>query len=238
MPRLDEGSLLITTRKLPGISLPDSLKVSEVLRRPFCEFPEVRGVVTKLGRPDLATEAMGVYEADVYVLLKPREEWTTAHTKEDFHSEGCGSAGADSRREYNFTQPMAMRLDEVVSGIKADVAVKIFGEDTAVLEQLGEHARRLLACIPGAADVQAEILSRRRGTPGRSGSDGACQIRLECDRTFRRSSNPLPAGSAYPKWSKGSGDSRSRFDCRNTTEPTSMPWATWCFRRPEASAFA
>ena len=142
MPRLDEGSLLITTRKLPGISLPDSLKVSQVIEKAVREFPEVRGVVTKLGRPDLATEAMGVYEADVYVLLKPREEWTTAHTKEDFIQKVAARLERIPGVSYNFTQPMAMRLDEVVSGIKADVAVKIFGEDTRVLEQLGEQRAR------------------------------------------------------------------------------------------------
>jgi cobalt-zinc-cadmium resistance protein CzcA len=171
MPRLDEGSLLITTRKVPGISLPDSLKVSQVIEKAVREFPEVRGVVTKLGRPDLATEAMGVYEADVYVLLKPREEWTTADTKEDFIQKVAARLERIPGVSYNFTQPMAMRLDEVVSGIKADVAVKIFGEDTRVLEQLGERARRLLASIPGAADVQTEILS------------GVAELRIAADRT-------------------------------------------------------
>ncbi len=148
MPRLDEGSLLITTRKLPGISLSESVRVSEVIEKAVREFPEVRGVVTKLGRPDLATEAMGVYEADVYVLLKPRDQWTTAHTKEDFIQKVSARLERVPGVSYNFTQPMAMRLDEVVSGIKADVAVKIFGENTAVLEQLGEQAHRSLASIP------------------------------------------------------------------------------------------
>ncbi|MBL8211749.1 MAG: efflux RND transporter permease subunit [Bryobacterales bacterium] len=159
MPRLDEGSLLITTRKLPGISVSDSVKVSQAIEKAVREFPEVTGVVTKLGRPDLATEAMGVYEADVYVLLKPRHEWTTAHTKEGFIEKVSERLERIPGVSYNFTQPMAMRLDEVVSGIKADVAVKIFGDDTAVLEELGEQARRVLAGIPGSADVQAEILS-------------------------------------------------------------------------------
>jgi heavy metal efflux system protein len=171
MPRLDEGSILITTRKLPGISLPDSVKVSQVIEKSLMEFPEVRGVVTKLGRPDLATEAMGVYEADVYVLLKPRDEWTTAHTKEAFIQKLAKRLERIPGVEYNFTQPMAMRLDEVVSGIKADVAVKIFGEDTAALEQLGEQARRILASVPGAADVQSEILS------------GVAELRVAADRT-------------------------------------------------------
>ncbi|HTF61207.1 MAG TPA: CusA/CzcA family heavy metal efflux RND transporter [Edaphobacter sp.] len=159
MPRLDEGSLVITTRKLPGISVSDSIKVSQVVEKAIREFPEVRGVVTKLGRPDLATEAMGVYEADVYVLLKPREEWTTASTKEGLVQQLSQRLERIPGVTYNFTQPMAMRLDEVVSGIKADVAVKIFGEDTQTLEHFGEQARQVLASITGAADVQSEILS-------------------------------------------------------------------------------
>lgn len=159
MPRLDEGSLLITTRKLPGISVSDSIKVSQAIEKAVREFPEVTGVVTKLGRPDLATEAMGVYEADVYVLMKPRDKWTTAHTKEEFIDKVAVRLARIPGVSYNFTQPMAMRLDEVVSGIKADVAVKIFGDDTKVLEDLGEQARRVLLSIRGAADVQSEILS-------------------------------------------------------------------------------
>lgn len=170
MPKLDEGSLLITTRKFPGISVSESIHVSQVIEKALREFPEVRRVVTKLGRPDLATEAMGVYEADVYVLLAPREKWTTAHSKEALIEKVSARLERIPGVTYNFTQPMAMRLDEVVSGIKADVAVKIFGEDTKVLEALGEQARRVLTSIPGAADVQAEILS------------GVSELRIAVDR--------------------------------------------------------
>ena len=170
MPRLDEGSLLITTRKSPGISATDSIKVSQALEKAVREFPEVRSVVTKLGRPDLATESMGVYEADMYIDLKPREEWTTATSREALVEKFSVRLGKIPGVSYNFTQPMAMRLDEVVSGIKADVAIKIFGEDTATLERLGEEARRQLAAIPGAADVQAEILS------------GVTELRIAPDR--------------------------------------------------------
>jgi cobalt-zinc-cadmium resistance protein CzcA len=113
---------------------------------------------------------MGIYEADVYILLKPREEWVTASDKE-----GLVDAMSERLRkipgvEYNFTQPMAMRLDEVVSGIKADVAIKIFGEDPAVLERLAGEAHRVLAAVPGAADTQAEILS------------GVPELRVQIDR--------------------------------------------------------
>lgn len=159
MPKLDEGSLLITTRKLPGISLTESVAISERVEKAVLEFPEVVSVVSKLGRPDVATEAMGVYEADVYVLLKPHEEWTTAHTKEALIDRMAERLERIKGVSYNFTQPMAMRLDEVISGIKADVAVKIFGEDSQKLEQLAGQALAILNTISGAADTQAEILS-------------------------------------------------------------------------------
>lgn len=170
MPRLDEGSLLIQTRKLPGISLSESSTLSTRVEKAVLEFPEVRGVVTKLGRPDLATEAMGIYEADVYVLLKPRNEWRPGTTKENLVDRMSTRLSRFPGLACNFTQPMAMRLDEVVSGIKADVAVKIFGEDTRTLEQLGDRALRVLRTIPGAADTQAEILT------------GVPELRVEVER--------------------------------------------------------
>jgi cobalt-zinc-cadmium resistance protein CzcA len=159
MPKLDEGSILITTRKLPGIGLTESVNVSKAIEKKVLSFPEVRSVVTKLGRPDLATEAMGIYEADVYILLKPHEEWVTAHTKEGLVQAMSARLERIPGVEYNFTQPMAMRLDEVVSGIKADVALKIFGEDSDVLERLAAQAHKILASVSGAADTQAEVLS-------------------------------------------------------------------------------
>ncbi|MCS7025965.1 MAG: CusA/CzcA family heavy metal efflux RND transporter [Bryobacteraceae bacterium] len=170
MPRLDEGSLLITTRKLPGIALSDSIALSLRVEKALLEFPEVTRVVTKLGRPDLATEAMGVYEGDVYVLLKPLAEWKTARNKNELVEKMAQRLEQIPGVSYNFTQPMAMRLDEVVSGIKADLALKIFGEDAAVLEQLAERALRVISAIPGAADAQMEVIS------------GVAEIRVEADR--------------------------------------------------------
>jgi cobalt-zinc-cadmium resistance protein CzcA len=170
MPRLDEGSVLVQTRKLPGISLTDSIAISQETEKILLQFPEVRSVVTKLGRPDLATEAMGIYEADVYVLLKPHEEWKTATTKEGLINAMAEKLAAVPGVSNNFTQPMAMRLDETVSGIKADVAVKIFGEDSQVLEQIADRALRILQTVPGAADTQAEVIS------------GVAELRVDVNR--------------------------------------------------------
>ena len=159
MPRLDEGSILIETRKLPGIALSESVNISNRIEKTIRSFDEVESVVTKIGRPDLATEAMGVYQGDVYVLLKPRNQWRHASSKDELIAKLSAELEKIPGVAYNFTQPMAMRLDEVVSGIKADVALKIYGEDPAVLEQKAEQALRLISAVPGAADAQMEIVS-------------------------------------------------------------------------------
>jgi cobalt-zinc-cadmium resistance protein CzcA len=146
MPKLDEGQLLIETRRLPSVSLTQAVDISRMVEQALLEFPEVKNVVTKLGRPDLATDTMGAYQGDVYVLLKPIE----AFDKKLQNVPGVA---------YNFTQPLEMRLDEVISSVRSDVAVKLFGDDFAALEREGERIRRVLARIPGAADVQVEALS-------------------------------------------------------------------------------
>jgi len=170
MPRLDEGSILIETRKFPGISLTESVRISNRVEQAVLKFDAVSSVVTKIGRPDLATEAMGINQGDVYVLLKPQEQWKGVATKEELIDKLASALGKIPGVSYNFTQPMAMRLDETVSGIKADVALKIFGEDSRVLEQKAEQALRLVSSVPGAADAQMELVS------------GVAELRVEVDR--------------------------------------------------------
>ena len=170
MPKLDEGALLIETRKLPSVSLEESVALSTRVERLIKEFPEVKQVVTKIGRPDVATEAMGIYQGDVYVLLYPIEVWTTGRTKEALIDAMAASLGTMPGVSFNFTQPMAMRLDEVVSGVKADVAVKVFGADPATLERLGGDVQHAVASVRGAADLQIEQLS------------GAAQVHIAVNR--------------------------------------------------------
>ncbi|MGE5359613.1 MAG: efflux RND transporter permease subunit [Bacteroidales bacterium] len=170
MPKLDEGSILIETRKLPSVSLEESVQISSRVERVLGRFPEVRQVVTKIGRPDVATEAMGIYQGDVYVLLHPVESWHTGRDKEALIQAMAGALDQVPGVSFNFTQPMAMRLDEVVSGVKADVAVKVFGPDAATLERLGAKVQQVLEGVRGAADVQMEVLS------------GAAQLQIDIDR--------------------------------------------------------
>ncbi len=159
MPRLDEGAILIETRKLPSVSLTESVSISNQVERIVKQFPEVESVTTKIGRPDLATEAMGIHQGDVYVILKPHEVWPKHQTKEQLIEAMSAELEKLPGVAYNFTQPMAMRLDETVSGVKADVAVKLFGEDLQVLEEKAAEIARVLEKVPGSADVQAEALS-------------------------------------------------------------------------------
>lgn len=170
MPKLDEGAILIETRKLPSVSLQESVDLSTRVERIVRGFPEVRQVVTKIGRPDVATEAMGIYQGDVYVLLNPQETWTAGRDKVALIDAMAAALETMPGVTFNFTQPMAMRLDEVVSGVKADVAVKVFGPNPDTLERLGRQIAQVLGTVDGVADLQAEALS------------GASQLQIAVDR--------------------------------------------------------
>jgi len=159
MPRLDEGSILVETRKLPGVSLTDSVEISKRIERRLRAFPEISDVVIKIGRPDFATEAMGINEGDTYLLLKPMNTWKRFHTKEDLITALDKELARIPGIAYNFTQPMAMRIDETISGVKADLAIKIFGDAFRTLNALGQQALRVVSTVRGAADAQMEVTS-------------------------------------------------------------------------------
>jgi cobalt-zinc-cadmium resistance protein CzcA len=163
MPRLDEGSILVETRKLPGISLTDSVEISKGIEQKLRAFPEIADVVIKIGRPDFATEAMGINEGDTYLLLHPMNEWHRFHSK--FHSKDQLIDAIDRELakipglSYDFTQPMAMRVDETVSGVKADLAIKVFGDDFATLNSLSQQMLRTVSGVRGAAGAQIQLTS-------------------------------------------------------------------------------
>lgn len=170
MPKLDEGNILITTRRLPSISLAEATRLSTEAERIVRRFPEVITVVTKEGRPDLATEAMGLFEGDTYVILKPRDEWVTAHDREGLVAALDSALAVIPGLEVAFTQPLAMRLDEAESGIRTDLGIKVVGPDREVNEALGARILGVVEQVPGAADASVEI------------ADGSGQYRVEVDR--------------------------------------------------------
>ena len=168
MPKLDEGSLLIETRRLPSTSLPQGMAIAKEVERTLLQFPEVQSIVTKMGRPELATETMGLYAGDVYVNFKPRAEWTTSPDEliEKMDAALKQIPGID----YNFTAPMAMRLDEAISGVRTELGVKVFGDDLAVLEPKAAEIRDVIEKVPGAADTSVDV------------SAGAMQVEVTMDR--------------------------------------------------------
>lgn len=159
MPKLDEGSILIETKKLPGVSLTESIEVSKRIEQRLRTFPEIQDVVVKIGRPDFATEAMGINEGDTYLLLRPMDQWTRFHTKDALIAAVDAELAQIPGVAYQFTQPMAMRIDETISGVKADLAIKVFGDDFRTLDTLGQQVLRAVSTIAGAADEQMEITS-------------------------------------------------------------------------------
>ena len=170
MPKLDEGSILINTRRLPSVALGDATRLSLQAERVVRRFPEVVTVVTKEGRPDLATEAMGLFEGDMYVILKPRDEWTTASDREGLVAAFDSALRAVPGLAVSFTQPLAMRLDEAESGIRTDLGIKVVSPDLDRNRAVGEAIRRVLASVRGAADVAVEV------------SEGTGQIRIDVRR--------------------------------------------------------
>ena len=169
MPKLDEGYLLIETRRVPSTSLPQGVAMSDDVERTLRSFPEVQRVVTNLGRPHEATEAMALNQADVYVTFKPKAEWGAGSLDELIA--GMDSALAEiPGLDYEFSAPMRMRLDEVISGVRTDLGVKIYGDSLQLLQEKAAEVERLVARIPGAEDVSV-------GT-----SAGAMQLEVELDR--------------------------------------------------------
>jgi len=170
MPKLDEGSMLIETRRLPSTSLPQGMQIAKEVERTLMALPEVQSIVTKMGRPELATETMGLYAGDVYVILKPRDQWQV--TSNDALIEKMDGVLKDIPGiDYNFTAPMAMRLDEAISGVRTELGVKVFGDDLAVLEKKAAEIRDVIATVRGAADVSVDV------------SAGAMEVELAIDRT-------------------------------------------------------
>ncbi len=159
VPALDEGDIVIETRNLPSISLTQATQNSTHIEQLLVTLPEVRTIVSKTGRPDLATDPMGVYQTDVYVMLKPKSAWRAGLTKQALIEQMRGILQRNVLGEtFNFTQPIAMRVNELVSGVRADVALKIFGEDINLLSQKAQAIEQVLRTIPGQADLQIEKL--------------------------------------------------------------------------------
>lgn len=157
IPSLDEGDIALHALRIPGTSLTQAVKMQHTLEERIQEMPEVERVFAKLGTPDIATDPMPPNVADNFVMLKPREDWPDpGRTKADVVHELEEMLEGVLGNKYEFTQPIEMRFNELIAGVRADVAVKVFGDDMDILLETAEQIGGVLGGVPGAADINVE----------------------------------------------------------------------------------
>ena len=158
IPSLDEGDIALHALRIPGTSLTQAVQMQDMLEKRIKEFPEVKEVFAKLGTAEIATDPMPPSVADGFVMLKPRSGMARSEQTErpSWSRELEAAVTQFPGNNYEFTQPIQMRFNELISGVRADVAVKIFGDDLDVMAETAEEIEKVLAAVPGAADVKTE----------------------------------------------------------------------------------
>lgn len=171
VPQLDEGDILVEARRLPGTSLSTTVETDLRMERALLEVPEILSIVSRIGSPVLATDSMSIEQSDIYIQLKEREDWRAGLTKEDLADE-LSEILEEAVPEVagSISQPIQMRTNELVAGIRSDVGVVIYGHELEVLSELGDGVVDLLRDVPGVVDLRAEQL------------DGLRYLRIEPDR--------------------------------------------------------
>ncbi len=169
MPKLDEGYLLIETRRIQSASLAHGIAVSDDVERTLRKFPEVQNVVTNLGRPHEATEVMALHQADVYVVLNPKRQWRVGSLDELIVRMDSALSEIPGL-VFEFSAPMRMRLDEVISGVRTELGVKVYGDSLPLLQEKADEIEHVVRSVRGAEDVSVGV------------SAGALQLEVDLDR--------------------------------------------------------
>ena len=157
IPSLDEGDIAMHALRIPGTSLTQAIAMQRELEDRLKQFPEVDRIVAKMGTAEVATDPMPPSVADTYIMLKPRAQWPDPRRpKADLVAAMEAAAQKVPGNNYEFTQPIQMRFNELISGVRSDVAVKIYGDDLAVMNKTAGEIEAVLQAIPGAADVKVE----------------------------------------------------------------------------------
>jgi cobalt-zinc-cadmium resistance protein CzcA len=161
VPKLQEQAITINTVRIAGISLDESIRLGTQLERLLLEeFPdEIQHIWSRTGTAEVATDPMGLELTDIFITLTPREQWTRGDTQQDLVVEMSSMLDEVPGMRAVFTQPIEMRINEMVAGIRADVGVKLFGDDFETLRDKADEIRRVMQTIPGAADVNVEQLT-------------------------------------------------------------------------------
>ena len=156
-PNLDEGDIALHALRIPGTSLSQAIHMQTALEARLKQFPEVERIVTKIGTAEIATDPMPPSVADTFIMLKDRSDWPDPRKpREQLVREMHAAAVTIPGNNYEFTQPIQMRFNELLSGVRADVAIKIFGDDLDRLHEIGKTIEALVEGIDGAQDVSVE----------------------------------------------------------------------------------
>jgi cobalt-zinc-cadmium resistance protein CzcA len=177
VPRLSEGALVVGILRLPGTSLEESLRANTQMEKALLAgFPdEVDHVWSRCGTAEVATDPMGPEETDMFITLKPRPQWQRAHTQDELVELMSREFATFPGQRLSFTQPIEQRVNEMISGVRSDVAVKLFGDDFGVLTKHAQQLQKVLESVDGHADLSVEQLS---GQP-------TLQVRIKQDEIAR-----------------------------------------------------
>jgi cobalt-zinc-cadmium resistance protein CzcA len=160
LPKLDEGDIAMHALRISGTSLEQSVYMQNQLESVIREFGQVERVFSKIGTPDIATDPMPPSVADTFIIINPRSEWPDpTQTKAEFLAELREAVEVVPGNKYEFTQPIEMRFNELIAGVRADVAVRIYGDDLEQLNRVGELAISIISGVEGAADVRMEQIT-------------------------------------------------------------------------------
>jgi heavy metal efflux system protein len=156
LPQLDEGAIAINVVRLPNASLNGSVITSDYMEEELLTFPEVKTVVSKTGRAEISEDPMGPEQTDLLIMLHPESDWETGRNKEELVSAIQERLGKIPGTRLSFSQPIALRVNELISGVKSDLAVKVFGYDIEVLKEEADQVATILRSIRGAEDISVE----------------------------------------------------------------------------------
>ncbi len=160
VPNLDEEDIALHALRIPGTSLSTAIEMQNELEETIKRFSEVKRVFSKIGTAEIATDPMPPSVADIFIIIKPQSEWSGKYrNKEELIAAMEKAVREVPGNNYEFTQPIQMRFNELLSGVRADVAVKVFGDDLDVMLTIAERIEKIIKNVPGAADVRIEQIT-------------------------------------------------------------------------------
>lgn len=162
VPTLDEGDFVIQPVLKTGTSLSKTIESITEMEKILKTFPEVKNVVSRIGAAEVPTDPMSMEESDVIITLKPKDEWVSAESKDELADKFKEALSVIPGIDYEFTQPIEMRFNELITGVRADLAIKIFGEDLEVLSRMAKEIEDVISNVSGASDI---IVEKTEGLP-------------------------------------------------------------------------